>query len=101
MLKNTSSKTEVGRDATDNDIGRRGTALAAPALAAVETEDYTLEFRWVRYHLGPEFDIAEANVLQNGNKYNLWFPNYTVQSGRPVPSNNKQLQSVFQFQLNH
>jgi hypothetical protein len=39
--------------------------------------------------MGPEFDIAEANVLLSENKYKLWFPNYTVQSGRPVPSNNK------------
>jgi hypothetical protein len=39
--------------------------------------------------MGPEFDIAEANVLKSGNKYKLWFPNYTVQSGRPVPANNK------------
>ena len=33
--------------------------------------------------------MAAANVLGNGSKYKLWFPNYTVQSGRPVPSNNK------------
>jgi hypothetical protein len=39
--------------------------------------------------MGPEFDAAAANVLGNGSKYKLWFPNYTVQSGRPVPSNNK------------
>ncbi len=35
--------------------------------------------------MGPEFDMAAANVLGNGSKYKLWFPNYTVQSGRPVP----------------
>jgi hypothetical protein len=28
-------------------------------------------------------------VLGNGGKYKLWFPNYTVQSGRPVRANNK------------
>jgi hypothetical protein len=39
--------------------------------------------------MGPEFDIVEANVLQSGQKYKLWFPNYTFQSGRPVPANNK------------
>ena len=83
---NTPSKTEVGRAAIAADIAKRGSVLAA------ETADYTLtnlEFRCVRYHMGPEFDIAEANVLQSGNKYKLWFPNYTVQSGRPVPANNK------------
>ncbi len=51
--------------------------------------------------MGPEFDYAAANVLQSGAKYKLWFPNYTVQSGRPVAANNKQLQNDFQFQLNH
>jgi hypothetical protein len=30
-----------------------------------------------------------VNVLGSGHKYKLWFPNYTVQSGRPVPANNK------------
>jgi hypothetical protein len=39
--------------------------------------------------MGPEFDYAEANVLKSGVKYKPWFPNSTVQSGRPVPSNNK------------
>jgi hypothetical protein len=39
--------------------------------------------------MGPEFDAIEANVLGSGQKYKLWFPNYTVHSGRPVPSNNK------------
>jgi hypothetical protein len=40
--------------------------------------------------MGPKFDVAEANVLQSGNKCKLWFPNFTVQSGCPVPSNNKR-----------
>jgi hypothetical protein len=35
--------------------------------------------------------MAAANVLGNGSKYKLWFPNYTVQSGRPVPSHNKAI----------
>ncbi len=43
----------------------------------------------MRYHMGPEFDCAEAKLLKSGAKFKLWFPNYTVQSGRPVPSNNK------------
>ena len=83
---NTASKGEVGRSVIGADIAARAGALAA------ENADYTLnnlEFRCVRYHMGPEFDIAEANVLQSGRKYKLWFPNYTVSSGRPVPANNK------------
>jgi hypothetical protein len=84
---NTPSKTEVGRDTiASGGIAQRGTALAP------ENADYTLtnlEFRCVRYHMGPEFDMIENNVLGSGAKYKLWFPNYTVQSGRPVSSNNK------------
>jgi hypothetical protein len=86
IANNTPSKTEVGRAAIAANIGQRGAVLPP------ETADYTLtnlEFRCVRYHMGPEFDVIEANVLQSGNKYKLWFPNYTVQSGRPVPANNK------------
>ena len=45
--------------------------------------------------MGPEFDMIENNVLGSGAKYKLWFPNYTVQSGRPVPSNNKQTTERF------
>ena len=86
IVNNTPSKTEVGRAAIGANIAQRGAVLPA------ETADYTLtnlEFRCVRYHMGPEFDYAEANVLKSGAQYKLWFPNYTVQSGRPVPSNNK------------
>jgi hypothetical protein len=83
---NTPSKNEVGRAPISAAIAQRGATLAA------ENPDYTLtnlEFRCVRYHMGPEFDMIENNVLGSGAKYKLWFPNYTVQSGRPVPSNNK------------
>ena len=45
--------------------------------------------------MGPEFVMAAANVLGNGSKYNLWFPNYTVQSGLPVPANNKATTESF------
>ena len=79
------TKTEVGRGAGVA-VVQRGGVLPA------ERADYTLtnlEFRCVRYHMGPEFDSAMANVLGSGRKYNLWFPNYTVQSGRPIPANNK------------
>ncbi len=92
MGNNTPSKTEVGRAVIGANIAQRG------AILAPETADYTLsnlEFRYVRYHMGPEFDMAAANVLGNGSKYKLWFPNYTVQSGRPVPSNNKNTTERF------
>ncbi len=39
--------------------------------------------------MGPEVDSAMTNVLGSGRKYNLWLPNYTVQSGRPISSHNK------------
>ena len=83
---NTPSKNEVGRTVLGEATGLRGAALAP------ERADYTLtnlEFRCVRYHMGPEFDSIAANILGSGQKYKLWFPNYTVQSGRPVASNNK------------
>jgi hypothetical protein len=83
---NTGSKTEVGRAILGAATGLRGAILPA------ERADYTLtnlEFRCVRYHMGPEFDSIAANILGSGQKYKLWFPNYTVQSGRPVASNNK------------
>ena len=86
VANNTPSKTEVGRAVLGAEVAARTAAIAA------ETADYTLtnlEFRCVRYHMGPEFDMVAANVLSSGQKYKLWFPNYTIQSGRPVPSNNK------------
>jgi hypothetical protein len=85
------SKTEVGR----------GAGVAAAVRGAVlpaERADYTLtnlEFRCVRYHMGPEFDSIAANILGSGQKYKLWFPNYTVQSGRPVTANNKRTTERF------
>ena len=87
------SKTEVGRG-----VGVAVAQRAAGDVLAAETADYTLtnlEFRCVRYHMGPEFDAAAANVLGNGAKYKLWFPNYTVQSGRPVSANNKHTTERF------
>ena len=90
---NTTSKGEVGRAIiAAGGVAQRG-AVLDPEIA-----DYTLtnlEFRCVRYHMGPVFDMAAANVLGNGSKYKLWFPNYTVQSGRPVPSNNKATKERF------
>jgi hypothetical protein len=88
---NLPSKTEVGRGA--------GVAVAVRGLILpAERADYTLtnlEFRCVRYHMGPEFDSIAANILGSGQKYKLWFPNYTVQSGRPVTANNKRTTERF------
>ena len=92
-VNNLASKTEVGRG-----VGVAVAQRAAGDVLAAETADYTLtnlEFRCVRYHMGPEFDAAAANVLGNGAKYKLWFPNYTVQSGRPVSANNKHTTERF------
>jgi hypothetical protein len=50
--------------------------------------------------MGPEFDAAMANVLGSGKKYKLYFPNYTVQSGRPVPANNKATTERFSISTN-
>jgi hypothetical protein len=85
VAANGPSKIEVGRTDIAANTGRG-------AVIAGERADYTLtnlEFRCVRYHMGPEFDSVAANILGSGQKYKLWFPNYTVQSGRPVASNNK------------
>ena len=90
-VHNLPSKTEVGRGAGV------GVALHGGVVDG-ERADYTLtnlEFRCVRYHMGPEFDLAVANLLGSGHKYKLWFPNYTVQSGRPVTANNKSTTERF------
>jgi hypothetical protein len=66
VANNTPSKTEVGRAVLGAAIAQRGAVLAP------ENADYTLtnlEFRCVRYQMGPEFDTAEANVLQSGNNF--------------------------------
>ena len=97
VANNTPSKTEVGRAVLGAATGVRGAPLAA------EAADYTLtnlEFRCVRYHMPPEFDAAMANVLGSGRKYKLYFPNYTVQSGRPVPANNKNTTERFSISTN-
>jgi len=83
--ENKPSKLEVGR-------GDDGTAKDATSNLAEETADYKLsniKFYMARYHMDPEFDLAEANVLRNGGNYKLWFPNYLVYSGKPVSARNK------------
>jgi hypothetical protein len=56
-------KCEVGSGIIAVDIAASGGALAGKD--AVNILD-NLEFRCVRSKLDPEFDIAEANVLQRG-----------------------------------
>jgi len=94
---NTPSKLEVNRAPLTANTGVRASPLAG------ENADYTLtnlEFRCVRYHMPPEFDAVMANVLGSGRKYKLYFPNYTVQSGRPVKSNNKATTERFSISTN-
>ena len=97
IVENTTSKNEVGRALIAADIAARTAAIAG------ETADYTLtnlEFRVVRYHMGPEFDSVIANLLNTGHKYKLYFPNYTIQSGRPVTGNNKATTERFSISTN-
>ncbi len=68
--KNTPSKNEVGRAVIGADVAARAAATVA------ETSDSTLtnlEFRCVRYHMGPEFYIVAANVLSGGQNLNYGF----------------------------
>ncbi len=97
QAENKPSKDEVNRALIGADISARTAAIAG------ETADFTLtnlEFRCVRYHMPPEFDMVTANLLNSGRKYKLYFPNYTVQSGRPVPSNNKATTERFSVSTN-
>ncbi len=84
---------QVGR-ATVGDTANRTAALAP------ETNDYSLsdlQFRIVRYLMPPEFYSSLANTLGSGGVYKLWFPNYSVYTGNPVPANNKN--SVTSFSI--
>jgi len=97
VANNTSAKNDVGRAL----LGANVTAYADQAAYDAEnannvldneTADYELEklrFTCVVYHMPPEFDRMEANVLASGKSYKLWYPNYTIHTGRPIPSNNK------------
>jgi hypothetical protein len=89
---NTPYKVAVGRDVLTQNTGRNANGIPEERADYILTN---LEFRCVRYHMGPEFDSAMANVLGSGRTYKLWFPNYTVQSGRPVLANNKRTTERF------
>ena len=42
-----------------------------------------------------EFYDAEANTLENGGVYKLWFPNYSVYTGNAVNALNKNSTNTF------
>ena len=90
---NQPSKREVGRNFIGANIAAYQDAAAViNDLNVQEPIDYELEnlrFTCVVYHMPPEFDRMEANVLASGKSYKLWYPNYTIHTGRPVPSNDK------------
>jgi hypothetical protein len=107
MLGNAITATNVSaaaRTAQIVDIGRNGdavnvyadqtaynTANADGSLNAqnIDYELNNLRFYCTVYHMHPDFDRMEANVLASGKSYKLWYPNFTVHTGRPVPANNK------------
>lgn len=97
VANNTASKQDVGRAVIGGDINAYADAAAYTAANVggkldPETADYelnNLRFYCTVYHMHPDFDRMEANVLASGKSYKLWYPNYTVHTGRAVPSNNK------------
>ena len=69
-----------------------GAAIAAGTALAEEPINYSIkdvDFTIVRYHMPPEFYIAEANALTNGAVYKFWYPNYSVFTGNPTLATNK------------
>ncbi len=95
IVSNTPSKGEVGRELIAADIAARGGALAG------ENAHYTLnnlELRCVRYHMGPEFDIAEANVLQVAASINHGFQIILFQVDDQSLLKIKQPPKGFQYQ---
>jgi len=90
---------EIFRD----EVNRANIGAATAAIAAAipaEPASYTLsdlQFRIVRYLMPPEFYSSLANTLGSGGVYKLWFPNYSVYTGNPVPANNKS--SVTSFSI--
>jgi hypothetical protein len=86
-----------------DEVNRANIGAATAAIAAAipaEPASYTLsdlQFRIVRYLMPPEFYSSLANTLGSGGVYKLWFPNYSVYTGNPVPANNKS--SVTSFSI--
>jgi len=95
---NQNGKGEIGRNPIAADIAAYADAAARDAAVRYEEPDYELNqvrFSCVVYHMHPDFDAMEANVLASGNSYKLWYPNYTIHTGRPVPANNKATTEAF------
>ena len=92
VANNTPSKQDIGR----NVIGATIAAYADDAAFTTantngklnaENADYelnNLRFYCTVYHMHPDFDRMEANVLASGKSYKLWYPNFTVHTGRPI-----------------
>jgi hypothetical protein len=73
-----------------NDAGidiEAGVALAALVPSAGNTFNIkNLNFTIVRYDMPPEFYQSQANVLESGEIYKIYFQNYSVFTGSPVLS---------------
>jgi hypothetical protein len=55
----------------------------------------------LRHHMGPEFCMVEVNVSQSAQKYNYGFQIILCNLADQLSQTVKELQNVFQFQLNH
>ena len=73
-----------------NDAGidiEAGNALVAAVASTGNTFNINnLNFTIVRYDMPPEFYQSQANVLESGEIYKIYFQNYSVFTGSPVLS---------------
>ena len=68
------------------DIEAGAVLLAAVPSAGNTFNINNLNFTIVRYDMPPEFYQSQANVLESGEIYKIYFPNYSVFTGSPVLS---------------
>lgn len=67
-----------------------GAALGAAIASSGNTFNIkNLNFTIVRYDMPPEFYQSQANVLESGEIYKIYFQNYSVFTGSPVLSTSK------------
>ena len=67
-----------------------GAVLGAAVASSGNTFNINnLNFTIVRYDMPPEFYQSQANVLESGEIYKLYFQNYSVFTGSPVLSTSK------------
>ena len=82
--------TAITTPAIVNDAGidiEAGIALVAAVPSAGNTFNIkNLNFTIVRYDMPPEFYQSQANVLESGEIYKIYFQNYSVFTGSPVLS---------------